>query len=226
MDNNEVKKQKKPFYKMLFLITLIIIVAFSLIACTGNDNSLNNDNEQNEVEYVDDENTQDEIETEEDEVETGTKYKSGTYKVGIDIPAGEYKLFADGGFAYYEVDKDSSGTLESILSNDNFTTFTYITVSDGQYLELKNCYAYSVDEAPVYEPVDGKYDEGTYKVGVDIPAGEYKVISYGGYAYIEVAKDSLGTLESIITNDNFEGDKYITVSDGQYLKINGAYIEK
>lgn len=221
--------KKKPLFKMLWLITLIIIIAVGLIACSGDDdsnNSFNNDNEQDEVDYVvEDDSTQDETETEEEEEDNITKYKSGTYKIGTDIPAGEYKLFADGGFAYYEVDKDSNGTLESILSNDNFTTFTYITVSDGQYLELKNCHAFPSNEAPVSETVDGKYDEGTYKVGFDIPAGEYKVTSYGGFAYVEVAKDSLGTLDSIITNDNFENDNYITVSDGQYLKINDAYIQ-
>ncbi|MCG4586923.1 hypothetical protein L0P56_15650, partial [Anaerosalibacter bizertensis] len=126
---------------------------------------------------------------------------------------------------YFQVSKDSSGSLESIVCNDNFKNFTYITVNDGQYLELKGCYAIPVDEAPKYEAKDGKYEEGTYKVGVDIPAGEYKVVSNGGNSYVEVSKDSLGTFESIITNDNFSNDKYITVSDGQYLKIVNAYIQ-
>lgn len=63
-----------------------------------------------------------------------------------------------------------------------------------------------------------------YKVGTDIPAGEYIIFSDNSMSYVEVAKDSEGTVESIITNDNFEGEKYITVEDGQYLKLSAAKI--
>ena len=42
--------------------------------------------------------------------------------------------------------------------------------------------------------------------------------------YIEVSSDSRGVLDSIITNDNLMEDSYITVQDGQYLKLSGAEI--
>ena len=42
--------------------------------------------------------------------------------------------------------------------------------------------------------------------------------------YIEVSSDSRGTFDSIITNDNLMEDSYITVEDGQYLKLSGAEI--
>ena len=67
---------------------------------------------------------------------------------------------------------------------------------------------------------NGVYSEGMYKVGKDLPAGEYKVTCNSEYScYIEVSSDSTGNFDSIITNDNFDGEKYVTVSEGQYLTV-------
>lgn len=151
--------------------------------------------------------------------------KAGMYKVGTDIQAGEYILFASSGqTSYLQVSADSSGTLDSIITNDNFKGNIYITVADGQYIEFTKAKMFPVDKAPVLQPVDGKYPEGMYKVGRDIIAGEYKVVSDGGTSYLEVATDSSGVLESIVTNDNFTGEKYITIQDGQYIKLSRCHI--
>ena len=57
-------------------------------------------------------------------------YKEGMYKVGSDIPAGEYVLFADKSEnGYYERDEDSGG--DSIIDNDNFSTFTYVNLKES-----------------------------------------------------------------------------------------------
>ena len=66
------------------------------------------------------------------------QYADGMYKVGADIPAGEY-ILDPSAMAYYQVATDSTGTLESIVSNDNFSGTRYITVSDGQSLTLTSC---------------------------------------------------------------------------------------
>jgi hypothetical protein len=150
--------------------------------------------------------------------------KAGMYKVGTDIPEGEYIIFSNSGtLSYYQLTKDSSGSLDSIISNDNFAGTRYITVSKGQYIELKDASMIPVDKAPVLGPTDGKYNEGMYKVGRDIKAGEYKVIPMkAGGAYVEVAKDSKGTVDSIEYNDNFTAEKYVTIKDGQYIKLVGC----
>ena len=44
------------------------------------------------------------------------------------------------------------------------------------------------------------YSAGQYKIGKDLPAGEYVVISNGD-SYIELASDSTGNFSSIIAND-------------------------
>lgn len=156
---------------------------------------------------------------------------SGMYKVGQDMPAGEYKLFATDGLAgvsYFEIAKDSSNSLDSIIANDNFFSFSYVTVSEGEYFKFTDARAVPADQAERSSPVDGRYGSGMYKVGVDIPAGEYKVLpeedSTLGFGYVEVTKTSRHTLDDILFNDNFEDQRYITLENGQYLKLSEAYI--
>lgn len=150
----------------------------------------------------------------------------GQYKVGEDLPAGEYYVKCDGSNLYVEVASDSSGELDSIIYNLNTAGGVYITVEDGEYLEISGGNLYELDKAPDRGPEDGYYKEGMYKVGEDIPAGEYNVESTGDLAYIEVATDSRHQIEDIITNDNFENNKFITIEDGQYLTLsNGAQIK-
>lgn len=144
-------------------------------------------------------------------------YDPGMYKIGVDMPAGEYVLTSNDQ-AYFQVTKDSTGTLESIIANENFTNQTILTVNDGQYLTLRDCTAYAFKDAPAVQPVDGYLQEGMYKVGYGLSPGEYKVISEGE-GYTEISSNSSHTLGSIISNDNFQGEKYITVQASQYLKL-------
>ena len=64
-------------------------------------------------------------------------YGAGMYRVGKDIKAGEYQVIPESGAtAYVEVSKDCTGNLTSIVSNDNISAAKYVTVSDGQYLNV------------------------------------------------------------------------------------------
>ena len=146
----------------------------------------------------------------------------GQYKVGDDIPAGEYYVKCNSYNLYIEVASDSSGSLDSIIYNLNTEGGVYITVEDGEYLEISGGDLYELDKAPDRGPEDGYYKEGMYKVGEDIPAGE----STEDMAYIEVTTTSRHQIEDIVTNDNFENNKFITLEDGQYLILsNGAQIK-
>lgn len=151
---------------------------------------------------------------------TTKSYKPGMYKVGTDMPAGEYLLTSNTS-AYFDISKDSTGNLASIIANGIFTNRSIVTVSAGQYLTLRDCEAYLFASAPAAKPANGYLPEGMYKVGVDLPAGEYKVIPDGS-GYLEVSSDSTHSLLSIVTNDIFEDERYITVKDGQYLTLRSA----
>lgn len=232
-----VNQEKKPIFKKwwhwVIIIVVLVIIGVSIIGCNNEEPS--DAASGNAVEAdADKENTEDaateaptEAPTEEPETDF-TKIAAGMYKIGTDMPAGEYKLFTDGkGTAYFEISKDSSGEATSIIANDNYFNFTYVTLQDGQYFEFSDAYAVPIVEAMAYKLVEGRYIPGFYKIGFDIPAGEYKLIFdtnqlYGYYARLT---DSNHILDSMIINDNFDEDKNITVNDGEYLHITGSYIE-
>lgn len=140
-----------------------------------------------------------------------TKYTSGVYKVGTDIPAGEYILFNDGFSGYFCVSSDSNQ--DDIIFNDNFNYNSIITINDGEYLDLTRCYAIPFSEDPDVD-LD---DAGMFKVGTHIPAGEYKIESTDGTGYYCIYTNS--RQEDIVSNDNFDGQNYVTVTDGQYLEL-------
>lgn len=246
---------KKPFYKKwwVWVLAVIIIIAIASggdeetndTATEGNEDVTNNAAENNAL------NTEDENEAAEDQEDTTEpedtedpdedlqeqenteteKIEAGTYKVGTDLPAGEYLVFSEG-MAYVESSSDSTGNLESIIFNLNLMneSHAYVTVNDGQYFKLQGGNMYPVASAPSVVPENGVYEDGMYKVGKDIPAGEYKVFldenAPAGMGYLEVSSDSSHQLGSIVTNENVQADTYITVSDGQYLTLQGLSIEK
>lgn len=157
------------------------------------------------------------------------KIEAGTYKVGDDIPAGEYLVFASG-MGYIENSSDSTGAIDSIIFNDNLLNgaHSYVTLNEGNYFKLQGAEMYPVEEAPSVIPEDSVYADGMYKVGQDIPAGEYKIIldSSIGMGYYEVSKDSSHQITSIVTNENVQADTYLTISEGQYIKLQDVKIEK
>lgn len=165
-------------------------------------------------------------------VEVSMKHKywrSGMYKIGSDLPAGEYYLKGKG---YWEMDADASGEFESILANDNIDRAAIVSVSEGQYLK-------TVGRIKIYtygdHPKINVHKSGMFKVGVDLPAGEYQLVvdkkakkleDTGLGGYYEVSADATHQLESIIANGNFEENTYLSVSDGQYLKLSHCHISE
>ncbi len=146
-----------------------------------------------------------------------TIYKADQYKVGVDLPAGQYMLIQDGSdSAYFSLTSDANG--HDIIVNDNFDTHSIVDVFVGEYLQLKRCYAISVSEASTPAIIDGAYPEGCYIVGLHIPSGEYKVEATGERSsYICIYTDTRRT--EIESNDNFEGSRYVSLSDGQMFEI-------
>ena len=146
-------------------------------------------------------------------------YSAGEYLVGTDIPAGEYYLDARGQRCYYEVTKDSSGDLESIVENGNTTSTVYITVEDGQYFSFKRGKVVPAESRKT--DIQTELKAGMYKVGVDIQPGEYKLTAGEDKAYVAVYKTTKASsgIRAIRTNDNFTGNKYQKVKDGEYLLL-------
>ncbi len=217
-------KEKKPIYKKWWFWVILAVALFIIIGALGSEGKPDSKT----PDSIASANPEPTKRAEETPAPSSTPaipwYESGMYKVGTDIDAGEYFILSSGA-CYLEVTSDSSGTLESIVTNDNVYTFTFITIQDGQYLSISDGKFVKAEFAEVPGPENGMYSEGKYRVGFDIPSGEYKVEALSGQmAYIEVTSDSSGNLNSIISNDNFEGSKYISVTAGQYLTIRSGVI--
>lgn len=70
---------------------------------------------------------------------------------------------------------------------------------------------------------EGVFGPGTYKVGTDIPAGEYKLTAvesdYRGYYEV---KDDMSSDGGILSNSLFDGTEYVEVRAGEYLSVTRA----
>lgn len=160
-------------------------------------------------------------------------YEEDNYKIGKNMPAGEYVVFSNSDSGYVCISEDSNQ--DKIIENENFEYNTIIQVRNGDYLELSRCYAVPIKDAKVSLKKVG----AMYKVGYHIAEGEYtlKNESDGIGAYYAVLKGPIGSLRdsdvvkyngttysgylsNIINNDNFKGSRaYVTVSNGQYLQL-------
>lgn len=151
-----------------------------------------------------------------------TSYPAGIHKVGVDIPAGEYVVLTTGSSGYFGVCADAN--CNDILFNDNFSYNSIITIKDGEYLELTRCVAIPVMEFYATQTIPTNVPGVMLKVGVDIPAGEYKIIATNGSkGYYCIYSDSRHS--NIVSNNNFENSAYVSVQDGQYLELTRCVIQ-
>lgn len=147
-----------------------------------------------------------------------TVFEADMYKIGKDMPAGEYKIIANEDYSMFELNGDARG--EDYIASNSVDTFVYVVVEDGQYLTLSDCFAVPVEETWAVEPVDGKLPAGMYRVGTDIEPGEYKVVAVEDYASYQITEDANG--EKYIDSNSIKKSHYIEVKDGEYLLISSA----
>ena len=126
------------------------------------------------------------------------------------------------GEGYLEITRNPN---RDIINNDNFKNCRYIETRDGEYLRTQGLVTfYPVDKAPKLEISFDNIPEGHYKVGKDIPAGEYKIHSQPN-GYFAVLKNSHtndfianGFIPSVET-------RYVKVDNGQYFQLKNATAE-
>lgn len=145
-------------------------------------------------------------------------YGKGMYLVGKDMPAGEY-LITDSKTSYMAVYSNSTDQMGSIVTNENFKNRYYVTVFDGQYLEIDGTAVPSV-AAPAAVPINNMYPEGMYLVGKDIPEGTYQLVPEpGASAYYSIESNSTGQMGSIVDNDIFKTPIAVSLKTGQYINL-------
>lgn len=145
-------------------------------------------------------------------------YEEDNYKIGRNMPAGEYVVFAYDDSGYVCISEDSNQN--EIIENENFDYNVIVQVRDGDFFEISRAYAVPISEAKVQLNRSGSM----YKVGYHIAPGEYTLKKDGAYGgYYAVMKGPIGSernnyISNIIDNDNFDGSRaYVTVESGQYL---------
>jgi hypothetical protein len=62
------------------------------------------------------------------------------------------------------------------------------TVKDGQYFEFKNSKVRLAEYVDAFSTENGSYEEGMYKVGVDIPAENIKSLRHPITAILKLIK--------------------------------------
>ena len=138
---------------------------------------------------------------------------NGTLIVGKDIQPGTYKALAtDELGGYWEREKDTSGSDDSILANDNVDQGDQAVVTI-----LPTDKAFKSSGMGGWVPANGpsltkgKLGAGTLIVGIDIQPGTYsaKVTASAG-GYWQRMTDTTGDVDGIASNDNVDyGDKAV-----------------
>lgn len=156
-------------------------------------------------------------------------YQAGFYHVGVDIPEGKYCLQANQtniSEGVYFI-RQSSDIDSTTIDCDAFCDRDYISVSNGQYLEVKYSSFIPANNVSRLFPSNGKYKASEYRVGIDIPAGKYIITPYKDEeAYVALHKDVGNNIYGIITNANISSPHTISVYDGQYLQVERGSIIK
>ena len=109
--------------------------------------------------------------------EENNVYYEGTYRVGEEIPEGEYFVI-----------NYRTGHVITEREEDEFfdlTRFWYVRLEDCEFINVSDCVLFPVENKPKIHPIkyqgtgegEGQYvyPNGTYKIGVDIPLGTYKL---------------------------------------------------
>ncbi|MFD2045997.1 hypothetical protein ACFSTA_12595 [Ornithinibacillus salinisoli] len=162
-------------------------------------------------------------------IDSNQAFDTGSYTQG-DIPKGDYAYIPFEGSGQYYAEKDLAG---NIIDNENFDSFGYVSVHDvgnietqGVLISAEAFETLNVSSAKeIYEvlnDLEDYKDSGWYKVGVDIPAGQYVIESFGE-GYVAIMSGPVGNSE-IVDNEIFNGRYTVNVTDGQFLKISSATI--
>lgn len=148
-------------------------------------------------------------------------YPESRYKVGVQIPAGEYVV--KGNNVVAEACMDTSDDFEACVAYFHNTKSVIVTVKEGEYAQFSGGNAYSIEMTEDLKPSDGVYKEGMYKVGFHMPAGSYTLKASVDTGYAEIY-DGNGEGCKNIDTIKAEPEKTFNVKEGQYVNILGGEV--
>lgn len=144
--------------------------------------------------------------------------QSVKYVVGKDIQKGVYKLYASGDVGSYKItDKKNTDTSETMFFN-----FSYISLKEGQTLDLTSSTLVAKDDLTPYNETN--YVDGQYKVGYDIEAGTYNIKPLSGVGKVEVYSDLTSGKPDLTSY--VDAASKIQLRDNQYITITNVEMSK
>lgn len=151
-------------------------------------------------------------------------FEAGKYEVGKDLPAGEYVVITER-MGHVEIKDEEEIVLEEILTDGGHDI---VQLRDGMKLIVDMANIYPIDQAPSFQPKDGVYTNGTYRVGIDIEAGAYEVVNEEPISGLVVVAEKRPRKEeeTLLKEEVEEGTPVkVTLKEGQYVTLHGAFIQ-
>lgn len=150
------------------------------------------------------------------------KYSPGNYLVGEDLKEGEYIVFSD--------DEEMFIKIKGQLQRKERVEFSCIgscivKLCQWDKIELRNGYMAPLEEE-MYQPKHNQVY--MLKVGKHIQAGEYELsqVDSSRFAVYYLMNDSMLQFDQVVDADAIFGKTTIYISDGQYIYLENAQLEK
>ena len=141
-------------------------------------------------------------------------FGDGTYRIGLDLPAGTYRTRSASGNCYWERLRDFNGNLGSIIANDLTDTTSVVTVAPGDAgFRVSRCTRFTNDLSPVTASPTAPFGSGTFIVGSDVSPGTWQSPG-GGSCYWQRTTGFSGELDEIEANDFGSSNNVVTILGG------------
>lgn len=147
-------------------------------------------------------------------------YSAGMYRIGTDIPAGEYFIRTDENYsAFVDTYSSSRNMSNNQLDSGYFDNFGFFLAEEGTYLDADEPFT-PAKNAVIPAPENGVYSAGMYRIGADLPAGTYTLSPNEDYdLHYETRSDAGMDYDSILEQDWSEEPVTVTLEEGQYFSL-------
>ena len=165
-------------------------------------------------------------------------YPEGVYRIGKDLPNGEYVFTYTGGGKAGSVDilmdhtgSDVDNWRRNTLAIEFIYNRLYLLVNEGRYLYVSDAtFCPKEQTLPLPAPENGRYEAGMYLVGKDIPPGRYKIAvneeQEDGEGYYAIYRDASFQKAKKVTERFFRISRTVSLEEGQYFQVSFAWFEK
>ena len=155
------------------------------------------------------------------EIKSGAKsWSSGEYQVGTELPEGYYCLLADTPqtvFQYAMKDANGAGIVAGSGRNRG-----YFQLQSGTIFSFEGGLLFHEEEAPPVTDLQ-ELPEGMYSLGVDLPAGTYRILPTGKHPSYEILRDcSRVNPADVVIKEALSGESSVQLEDIGYIRLREA----